>query len=84
MDVADNVPTLEEFLISSLLAAANIKLKQQSPQQIFCVQAIPEELLALGSHLMEVSMEWKRILSPMISYELVQDALVLMFREALK
>lgn len=78
------MPTLEEFLTSSLLAAANIKLKQQSSRQIFCVHAMPEELFELGSHLMEVSMEWKRILSPMISYELVQDALVLMLREALK
>jgi hypothetical protein len=36
----------------------------------------------LGKSIMEVSMDWKRILSPMISYELVQDALILYLRES--
>jgi hypothetical protein len=41
-----------------------------------------EERNELGTSALELSMDWKRTLSPMLSYAIVQEALVLMFREA--
>ena len=36
----------------------------------------------LGNNLHEVSTDWKRTLSPMISLELVQESLIILFRQA--
>ena len=40
-----------------------------------------QERDALGRELLEVSIEWKRILSPMVSMEVVQETLICARRE---
>ena len=61
---------MEEFLCSGF---TNTDLHPQSTQ---------EEREQMGACLLEISMDWKRILSPMLALELVQEALVLILREA--
>lgn len=50
--------------------------------QLYPIDPTAAELKELGVHLLEISTDWKRIVSPMLSYNLVQDALVLLLREA--
>jgi len=42
----------------------------------------PEERACLGTCLLEASANWKRVVSPMLSYEMVQEALVVVLRES--
>jgi len=42
----------------------------------------PEERSILGTSLLEVSADWKRVLSPMLGYKLVQEALILLMRQS--
>ena len=39
-----------------------------------------EERRDLGVHLLELSMDWKRTLSPMVSHEMIQEALIMFYR----
>ena len=45
------------------------------------VRSTAEERQQLGTSMLELSMDWKRVLSPMLTFVVAQEALVLAFRE---
>jgi hypothetical protein len=53
------------------------------PTDYTAVDSTEAERAALGMSLLEVSVDWKRIISPMLTYAVAQDALVLVHRESL-
>jgi hypothetical protein len=70
-----------EALVDHSLSRANELMVHKCSSLCDHVESSPEERKQLGVSLLEVSVEWKRILSPMVTFVLVQEALVLLFRE---
>ena len=76
------LPTLEALLNSRIAEAMQMGKLEGGRSQLYPIDPTAAELKELGVHLLEISTDWKRIVSPMLSYNLVQDALVLLLREA--
>ena len=76
--LANGVPSVQQFLEN------NLPGNERSGSALSGYRVLPtaSELQELGTNLLEVSIDWKRTLSPMLSYELVQDALIKLAREA--
>jgi hypothetical protein len=77
-DTTRNV-SVQEYLRFELNRAVNGNEISSLP---FHKSSTREERDELGSSALEISMDWKRILSPMLSYKLIQEALVLTHRES--
>lgn len=76
---------MPEPLAHILTAEQYIRSKLPGPDQAptkYVVEGTNDEMEELGQSLLELSAEWKRTLSPMLSYEVIQNALVLHLREA--
>jgi len=70
--------TVEEFILDNFPGS-----KTSTSSACFeHVQSTQAERALLGAGALESCAEWKRILAPMLSYELVQEALVLLLRES--
>lgn len=52
----------------------------EDPSVVTNVKSTSEERNELGKALLDVSLDWKRILSPMLTYEIAQEVLVLVHR----
>jgi hypothetical protein len=52
------------------------------PSVCKAVSSTLDERSSLGKVLLEISLDWKRILSPMLTYEVCQEALILVFRQS--
>lgn len=80
IEVEAQEASVQEYLRYELERAAAGKGSSSPPPHI---DSTKEERNELGtSGLLEISMDWKRILSPMLSYTVVQEALVLLLRES--
>ena len=67
---------LEEFLEASLNPSDETSPKLESLH----TESNVDERKRLGTSLLEASVEWKRTLSPMLTFVLVQEALIILFR----
>lgn len=79
MESASHNISVQEYLRFELDRVVNGTDISALPQH---KNSTSEERDQLGSSALEISMDWKRILSPMLSYKLVQEALVHIYREA--
>jgi len=79
MESASHDISVQDFLRFELDRVVNGTDISARPQ---LKNSTSEEREQLGTSALEISMDWKRILSPMLSYKLVQEALVHIHRES--
>jgi len=67
---------LEEFLEASLSPSDETRPKLVSQH----IESTIGERQRLGTSLLEASVEWKRTMSPMLTFVLVQEAMIILYR----
>jgi len=83
MEPSNRMQTTVETYLRSLLTLGAGGGSMILPTDYSVVKSTEAERKVLGVSLLEVSIDWKRILSPMLTYAVTQEALVLVHRESL-